>query len=147
MLHKKTEDHFKVKVMTNWKYFSARIRYTLMCLLLIIACSSCEREMDNEIISITPPELQVVVHQGTDKNARIEGATVQVYASEKDRTEDKNLVAVAVTNNKGEAVFPEKDFRKGVNYLKVSKDGVTVLAATSYLLQNDGKTLFWVSKN
>lgn len=133
--------------MTNWKYFSTKIKYTIICFLVVLSLGSCEREMDNEIISITPPELHVVVHQGADKNARIEGATVQLFASAEDREEGKNLVAAAVTNHNGEAIFPQNDFRKGINFLAVSKDGATVLAATPYLLQNDGKTLFWVSKN
>ncbi|MDX5418473.1 MAG: hypothetical protein LPK09_04595 [Hymenobacteraceae bacterium] len=133
--------------MTNWKYIAKRIKYTVICFFAILSLAGCERDMDNEIVSVTPPELHVVTHAGADKAQRIEGATVQVYASAADRTEGKNLVAVAMTNNKGEAVFAKNDFLKGVNYLSVSKNGTTVVAETPYLLQNDGKTLFWVSLN
>ncbi|HEY1007018.1 MAG TPA: hypothetical protein VGD92_07550 [Sphingobacteriaceae bacterium] len=117
----------------------------LVLLFAMLAFSSCEREMTNEIISTTPPELQVVVHQGADKTVRVEGATVQLYASEADRGAGTNIVSSAVTNSKGEAIFTQDKFRKGVMYVRVSKAAVTVDAATPYLLQNDGKTMFWVS--
>lgn len=107
--------------------------------------SSCEREMTNEIISITPPELHVIVHQGTDKANRVAGATVTLYATDADRTANTNSISTAVTNDKGEAIYTEKDFKKGELFIRVSKDAATVNAKTPYLLQNDGKTVFWVA--
>lgn len=132
--------------MYNLKLFSIKLNRTLLLLFMALLVGSCERDMTNEIISTTPPELHIIVHQGADKAVRVEGATVKLYAIAEDRTADKNVISSAVTNNKGEAIFLEKDFRKGTLYVAASKDGTTALATTPYLLQNDGKTVFWVSK-
>ncbi|WP_242923160.1 hypothetical protein [Pontibacter liquoris] len=134
-------------MMNSYKSFFTKISHMLMAFLMLLSVSSCERDMDEEIISITPPELHVVVHNGTDRNARVEGATVKVYASEQDRAGELNLVAQAITDAKGEAVFGKDKFVKGVNYLTISIADVTLTAQTPYMLQNDGETLFWVSKN
>jgi hypothetical protein len=117
----------------------------LLLFYLGVLFSSCEREMINEIISITPPELHVIVHQGTDKTIRVAGATVTLYATDADRTANTNSISTSVTNGKGEAIFTEKDFKKGELFIMVSKDATTVNAKTPYLLQNDGKTVFWVA--
>jgi|GEM_PF-885494 len=114
-------------------------------LLFVITFSSCKREMENEIISITPPELSVIVYNGTNNNDRAAGAVVKLYLSESDRSADKNMISSATTNSAGEAVFTKDNFRKGIMYLTVTKGTSTTLAATPYLLQNDGKTLFWVA--
>lgn len=132
--------------MYNLKIFSIRLKTTLCLLFMGLLLGSCEREMTTEIISVTPPELHVIVHQGADKKVRVSGATVKLYATTADRTAEKNVIASAVTNNQGEAIFLEKDFRKGILHVAASKDGTTAVASTPYLLQNDGKTIFWVSK-
>lgn len=123
-----------------------KFNHVIVLVLITLFFSRCKREMNNEIISTTPPELHVIVYQGADKTVRVAAATVKLYASAEDRTADKNMISTAVTNTTGEAIFAEKDFRKGTLYLSVTKDGTTVVATTPYLLQNDGKTLFWVSK-
>ena len=132
--------------MYNLKLFSIKLNHRIVLLFMAVMFASCEREMTNEIISTTPPELHVIVHQGADKAVRVAGATVKLYATAEDRTADINVIASGVTNEKGEAIFMEKDFRKGTLYVAVTKDGTTALATTPYLLQNDGKTVFWVSK-
>ncbi len=127
------------------KLFSVRLEQPLLLFFMAVIFSSCEREMTNEIISVTPPELHVIVHQGADKTKRVEGATVNLYQTAADRTANTNSISTAVTNNKGEAIFKETDFKKGELFVKVSKGAATVLAKTPYLLQNDGKTVFWVA--
>ncbi|TPE44043.1 hypothetical protein [Pontibacter mangrovi] len=133
--------------MNNYKNFLTRVGHALAALLMLVSVSSCERDMDMDIVSVTPPELHVIVYNGTDTNDRVEGATVKVYASEENRTAGTNAVAEAVTDASGEAVFPKEKFVKGINYLTVSIDDVTLTAQTPYMLQNDGETLFWVAKN
>ncbi len=113
-------------------------------LLVVITFSSCERDMENEIISVTPPELSVIVYNGTNNNDRAAGAVVKLYLSESDRTADTKMVSTATTGTNGEAIFTKDNFRKGVLYLKVTKGASTALTTTPYLLQNDGKTLVWV---
>lgn len=125
--------------------FSRGFKHMLLLFYLGVLFSSCEREMVNEIISVTPPELHVIVHQGTDKANRVVEASVTLYATDADRTANTNSISTAVTNGKGEAIFAEKDFKKGELFISVSKGAVTVKAKTPYLLQNDGKTIFWVS--
>lgn len=134
-------------MMNNYKTFFTRICHTLAALLILFSVSSCERDMEMDIVSMTPPELHVVVHHGADRNDRIEGVTVKVYASAAERTEGVNLIAQVVTNAKGEAVFTKDKFVKGINYLAISRGDETVSAETPYLLQNDGQTLFWVAMN
>lgn len=127
------------------KLFSVTLKPLPLILFAGVLFASCEREMTNDIITVTPPELHVIVHQGADKASRVQGATVSLYATEADRTANTNPISSAVTNNKGEAVFIEKDFRKGELFVRVTKDAANVLAKTPYLLQNDGKTVFWVA--
>src|SRR5687767_6733139 len=105
--------------MYNLKLFSTRLNYSLILFFMAFLFAGCEREMTNEIISVTPPELHVIVHQGADKTVRLEGATVKLFATAADRTADANVIASSVTNNKGEAIFLEKDFRKGTLYVSV----------------------------
>lgn len=120
-------------------------QYTLLlsCALLL---GSCKREMITDIISTTSPELHVIVHKGPDKTIRVADATIKLYATASDRAAGTNLISSALTNSAGEAVFTQDKFRKGTLYVSATKDAVTVLATTPYLLQNDGKTLFWVSQ-
>lgn len=131
--------------MYNLNLFSIKLNHTILLLFMAFLFGSCEREMTSEIISTTPPELHVIVYKGADKTVRLEGATVKLYATAADRTADQNLISSAVSNSAGEAVFTQDKFSKGTLYVSVTKDAVTVLATTPYLLQNDGKTLFWVS--
>jgi len=133
--------------MYKFKAISIKFNPIMILLFALLIFSGCKREMVNEIISETPPELSVIVYKGADKNVRISGASVKLYASEADRTNDQNLIFGTTTNDSGEAVFSKDNFRKGVLYVKVTKDAATVLAVTPYLLQNDGKTLFWVAQN
>ena len=132
--------------MYNLKLFSITIKQSILLLCCVLFFGSCEREMTTEIISTTPPELHVIVHKGADKTVRVEGATVKLYATAEDRTADKNLISSAVTNSAGEAIFTQDKFRKGTLFLSATKDTVTILATTPYLLQNDGITFFWVSQ-
>jgi hypothetical protein len=132
--------------MYNLRIFSIKTSHTILLFLIALLFGSCEREMTTEIISTTPPELHVIVHKGADKTIRVEGATVKLFATAEDRTGDKNLISSAVTNSSGEAIFTQDKFRKGTLYLSATKDAVTILATTPYLLQNDGITLFWVSQ-
>lgn len=123
------------------------IRYITIMLLILTGFTACKRDMVNDIVSVTPPELEVIVHQGTDQKARVQGATVTLYATEADRTNGTNAIATGTTNDKGSIVFNKDQFRKGVMYIAVSKDALSGTGATPYLLQNDGKTLFWAPVN
>lgn len=133
--------------MYNLKIISIKFRPVIVLLVMLMGLSGCERKMVDEIISETPPELSVIVYKGTDKNVRVNAASVQLFASEADRTANQNVIATQSTNATGEAIFSKDKFRKGIMYVKVTKDASTILAATPYLLQNDGKTFFWVAQN
>lgn len=122
-----------------------KYNHIAMLLLMVITFASCDREMENEIISVTPPELSVIVYNGTSNSDRAAGAVVRLYLSESDRAADIKMISTATTGANGEAIFTKDNFRKGILYLKVTKGAATVLAATPYLLQNDGKTLVWVA--
>lgn len=125
---------------------SISIKFRVLLLMGLIF-SSCERKMVNEILSETPPELSVVVYSGTDRNVRVTGAIVTIYATEADRTNGLNPISSSNTNAAGEANFAKANFRQGINYVKVTKDAKSALGATPYMLQNDGKTIFWVALN
>lgn len=129
----------------NLKIFPMKFNCLLIMAVFTFLFSSCDRDMVEDVISITPPELHVIVHSGADKTVRVTGAEVKLYASVADRTAKQNVISTVITNSTGEAIFAEKDFRKGILYVSVTKNATTVVAATPYLLQNDGKTIFWVS--
>lgn len=133
--------------MKNIISISKKFKCFVVLLLIASVFSSCEREMVDEIVSETPPELSVVVYTGTDMNTRVAAATVTLYATEEDRTSGQNPISSATTNTAGEANFAKANFRQGINYVSVTKDAKSALGATPYMLQNDGKTIFWVALN
>lgn len=126
---------------------SIKFKCFVVLLLIVSVFSSCKREMVDEIVSETPPVLSVIVYAGTDMNTRVAAATVTLYGTQADRTSGQNPISSVTTNAAGEANFAKANFRQGINYVKVTKDAKSALGATAYMLQNDGKTLFWVALN
>ncbi len=129
----------------NIKSSSTKIIKNLSLIFLSVFFISCDREVDEEIISVTPPELHVIVYLGEDDSARITGSEVILYNTEEDRTNGINEISRALTDSNGVAIFAENDFKRGVLYISASKESVIGQSTTPYLLQNDGKTYVWIS--
>jgi hypothetical protein len=119
--------------------------FSIAILLLIFA--GCDREFENDVISITPPELHVVVR---DSNvARVEGAQVELFNTQAAYDSRTGAIASKTTGSDGKAVFTKEELRDpGMFYVAVSKDGETNAGTefrTPFLLLTDGHTHFFVT--
>lgn len=107
--------------------------------LLFLIITSCDRTFENEIITVTTPELHVFVWD-TEGNA-VEGANVTLFKSNDDLNNDENQVASGATDNEGKIIFTEENLKEpGKFFVKVINNDLTVTKETPYLLLNDGHT-------
>ncbi len=101
--------------------------------------ASCERDLVFETISVTPPELHVMVWN-VDGNA-VNGAIVSVFKSMDDLNAGTNQLASGTTNNEGKAVFTKEDLiDPGKFYVEATLNDLEASKETPFLLLNDGHT-------
>lgn len=116
-------------------------------LLTIFVSTGCERVFENEVESVTPPELHVFVKN--NEGIFVEGVQVMLFQTQDDYTNKTNSLASKTTDSEGKAVFTETELSEpGMFYVHAEKDGVTNSASTvqtKYLLLNDGHTFFYTS--
>lgn len=114
----------------------------LFILILGFVAVSCDRDLEFDTISVTPPALEVQVEGPAVNNTypKISGATVELFNS------NNQSLATATTNSDGKVVFTKEQLKeKGVFRVTASKDGKVAEATTTYLLLNDGVTLLIIS--
>ena len=118
-----------------------------IAMLFVFALFSCERTYETEIKTNTPPELHVIA-QNPDGDP-IDGASVNLYSSEEDYTNDTNVLSSKTTDGDGKAIFTESDLADpGVYYVRATSGALNNDAsetATPYLLLNDGHTYFYTT--
>ena len=106
-----------------------------------LALTSCERELESEIVSTTPPALQVNVKDAA--NQPFAGATVQLYADETAWTNEATPMLSKQTAADGSIVFTRQELgNPGFFYLIATDGTLKVKQKTPYLLLTDGKTYF-----
>ena len=121
--------------MKNLKY--------LLFLLLFVA-TSCERDFDSDILTRTPPGLEIVVRNAS--NVLVQNADVKLYKDESAWNTETAPVATKQTNAEGRVVFTMEELKDpGFAYLITSSGALKVKSKTKYILLNDGTTLFAVS--
>ena len=121
--------------MKNLKY--------LLFLLLFVA-TSCERDFDSDILTRTPPGLEIVVRNAS--NVLVQNADVKLYKEESAWNTETAPVATKQTNAEGRVVFTMEELKDpGFAYLITSSGALKVKSKTKYILLNDGTTLFAVS--
>lgn len=105
---------------------------------------SCERELETDIISTTPPALLVIVKD--EANVAVAGAQVKLYNEEAAWDAEGSPVDTRETDASGKVEFPKEVLQNpGVFYLVTSKDALKVKSKTPFLILNDGKTHFNVT--
>lgn len=105
---------------------------------------SCERELETDIVSTTPPALLVNVKD--EANVAVAGAEVKLYNEEEAWNAEGAPVDTRETDASGRVEFPKEVLQNpGVFYLVTSKDALKVKSKTPFLILNDGKTHFNVT--
>lgn len=106
---------------------------------LILVFASCERDLVFDTISVTPPELHVLVSDA-DGN-KLSGATVTIYKSADNATNNTDAIATVSTDIDGKAVFTEEELKEpGIFFVKAESNDISVIKETPYMLLNDGHT-------
>ncbi|MBN1986303.1 MAG: hypothetical protein JW761_08365 [Prolixibacteraceae bacterium] len=106
---------------------------------LILFFASCERDLVFDTISVTPPELHVLVSD-PDGN-KLSGATVTIYKSADNATNNTDAIATVSTDTDGKAVFTEEELKEpGIFFVKAETNDISVIKETPYMLLNDGHT-------
>lgn len=108
---------------------------------VILMLMSCERDMVFDTISVTEPELHVIV-KDVDGNT-LSGVAVSIYKTMDDLNNGTGVLGTSSTDNNGKAVFTESQLEEpGKFYVKAESNSLTASAETPYLLLNDGHTYF-----
>jgi hypothetical protein len=117
--------------------------YSSIFLVMILSFTSCERELETDIISVTPPSLEVVVRD--QANAGIANADVMLYTDEGAWNAEGAPVLTKQTNGEGRVEFSKDELKDPGFFYLIATDGVLkAKAKTKYMLLTDGKTLFEV---
>lgn len=118
----------------------------LLPLMLIFATGmiSCERDFESDILTRTPPGLEIVVRNAS--NVPVSDAEVKLYKEETAWNTEAAPVATKQTNAEGRVTFTMEELKDpGFAYLITSSGALKVKNKTKYILLNDGITLFAVS--
>jgi hypothetical protein len=113
--------------------------------LLVFSAASCDRVFENDVKTVTSPELHVIVKDTNDE--KVGGVTVDLYNNLEDFDNKTNSIATKTTDTEGKSIFTASELAEpGIFYVHAEKNGVTNSAsntATPYLLLNDGHTFFF----
>ena len=136
------------------------ISSTILFLLTVVLLSSCDRDIEFETISVTPPSLNVIVYANGDQAQRSANATVVISKinpadgsvmtpSSFTKTTDATG-SVKITNAELLQIFPEPTAgqpRGGKLYFSASSsDNLKSGTLTSaYINMTDGETWQWVN--
>ncbi|SFC65351.1 hypothetical protein [Flavobacterium phragmitis] len=135
-----------------------------ICLLsltfVLMFLSSCDRDMDFETKSVTPPSLNVVVYKNSDQTQRVANATVviskinpadgSVMTPSKFTKQTDVNGSVKLTNAEMLQIFPEPtgDTPRGgqLSFSVSSSDNALHAVSTSaYINMTDGETWQWIN--
>src|SRR5687768_221783 len=95
----------------------------LITITVFAACTKNGEKVD--IIKTTPPEFRVVVVTDDNNTEKVAGATVSVYKTQEDLTNNTNVFLTKSTDDKGEAAFTKDELKdKGIYYVKAEKDAM-----------------------
>ncbi len=124
--------------MKNLKYFLPLV------LLFATGMMSCERDFESDILTHTPPGLEIVVRNAN--NVPVPDAEVKLYKDESAWNTEAAPVATKQTNAEGRVIFTMEELKDpGFVYVITSSGALKVKSKTKYILLNDGITLFAVS--
>ena len=118
-----------------------KFRYILSIVLFfaVTALTSCERDYEANIISTTPPSLQVTVKDAAGNN--ISNTPVQLFNDEAGWTAESAPVLERQTDAQGHVVFTKEELKTpGYFYLIASSGAMKAKIKTKYLLLTDGQT-------
>ena len=125
---------------------SSRFAYLFFVVFLALAFISCERDFETDIITKTPPSLEVLVRNAAA--VPISGATVRLYKEEAAWNTEGAAAFSKQTNAEGRVVFTNEELQNpGFFYLISTNGAAKVKSKTKYMLLTDGATLFTVTLN
>lgn len=115
--------------------------------MLLFVFSACERELENDILTETPPELHVIVRDSD--NNRVDGVQVKLFNNSENFESLSGAIASKTTGSDGKAIFTEQDLGSpGIFFIDARKGDMTNAASTTqtpYILLNDGQTYFYTT--
>jgi len=115
--------------------------------ILLFTFAGCDREFENEVLDITPPELHVIVRDAN--GARVSAAQVRVFNSQENYENLSGEIATGTTDSNGLVVFSKQDLvNPGIFYVDARKESLSNVETTfrtRYLLLNDGQTHFFTT--
>ena len=116
-------------------------KYIYVIAAIVIVFQACEREIEYDIISITPPELHVFVENVNGE--RVANASVSIYDSEEDMVADTGAIVTKTTDQNGLAITTGEELgQTGIFYVSAQGGALAGSGATPFLLLNDGQTRF-----
>ena len=82
-------------------------KYIYVIAAMAIVFQACEREIEYDIISVTPPELHVFVENVNGE--RVANASVSIYDSEEDMVAGTGAIVTKTTDQNGLAITTEEE--------------------------------------
>lgn len=116
----------------------------LVCLCAVsLSFTACDRELETDILSRTPPALQVNVRDAANKP--FPAAAVRLYRDEAAWNSEGTATVTRQTDANGSLQFTQEELANpGFFYLITTNGSLKVKSKTPYLLLNDGVTHFTV---
>ena len=111
--------------------------------MLTVALSllACDREIEQDILSVNPPELHVYVED--EGGSSVANATVSIYDTKEDLNNGTNPMITKTADGEGRMIATGEELGDpGIYYLRAESGPLSGTGATPYLLLNDGHTRF-----
>ena len=116
-----------------------RFFYTLGTMLFLFTQVACNRDYEADLMSTTPPSLEVVVKSATAQP--VANSTVKLFNTEASWNAETGEIASKQTNGQGSVIFSENEMAQPGFYFILATDGTKkTKVKTKYLLRTDGKT-------
>ena len=116
-------------------------KYLYTLFIAALSFTACDREIEQEIIDITPPELHVFIEDGS--GSAVANATVNIYNTEENLNNSTDPVITKNADDEGKVIATGDELGgPGVFYLRAESGSQSGTGATPYLLLNDGHTRF-----
>ena len=123
-----------------------RLMSSILTFLTALLLLACDRTIEEEIISITPPELHVIV--SNEKKEKLEGVSISIYRSREDYENRQNELSSKRTDEQGKSKFTKEELQQAGSFCVRAEKGQLTneegSVETPYLLLNDGHTCFFI---
>ncbi len=128
----------------------SRMKKIILITLFTCFLTSCDRDMEFDVISVTEPSLTVVAETRTGSGTtttytKINGAEIKLYNNQADFNANAAPFKQKTTGPDGKAPFTKADLvQKGIFYVRAASGTLTGTGTTPYMLLNDGETVLHI---